>query len=295
VAQIGFVGLGHMGLPMAVRLIQAGFQVVGFDQQSEVMQLFVEQGGIAARHIQEVANNNLAVITMLQTGEQVHTVCCGENGLFKVMKKNAILINCSTIGMEATQLMQQEALIHDVPYLDAPVSGGVAAALGGTLTLMVGGPSDLFECAKSILSCFGSKLIHTGDVGSGQAAKLCNNMILGASMIAVSEAFLLAERLGLSLTKLHEVVQQSSGQCWVTNCYVPLPGILEHVPANHGYQPGFSAAMMLKDLRLSQSAASSVGLNTALAATATKMYSDVDTKIGTLDFSAIVMCLSEPS
>jgi 3-hydroxyisobutyrate dehydrogenase len=291
-AHIGFVGLGHMGLPMAINLVRAGHVVTGFDQQPQAMDAFVVEGGIRARTLQEAAIGKTVVITMLQTGSQVHTVCFGEQGLFQSMAKDALFMNCSTIGVEAMRRLHQVAEASSIRCLDAPVSGGVAGAMAGTLTMMVGGLEATFEHAKPILSCLGSMLIYTGEAGSGQAAKLCNNMILGVSMIAVSEAFLLAERLGLSPQKLHEVVSQSSGQCWSISRHVPLPGILPHVPANQSYQPGFSTNMMLKDLLLSQEAAASVGLDTVLGALATKVYQGVNDEIGALDFSAIVTCLA---
>lgn len=291
-AHIGFVGLGHMGLPMAINLVRAGHVVTGFDQQPQAIAAFVAEGGLGASTLQETAQGQDVVITMLQTGQQVHAVCLGESGLFSLMKKNTLFMDCSTVGVEAIRTIHAEAALLSLQCLDAPVSGGVAGAVGAVLTIMVGGPAATFEQAKPFLSCLGTTLIHTGEAGSGQAAKLCNNMILGVSMIAVSEAFLLAERLGLSPQKLHEVVTQSSGQCWSMSRHVPLPGILPHVPANYGYQPGFSTTMMLKDLMLSQAAAASVGLKTVLGASATALYHDVKDSIGPLDFSAIVMCLA---
>jgi len=292
-ANIGFIGLGHMGLLMAVNLVKKGHTVTGFDVQSEAMESFKAQGGLLATNIAEIGKNQSVVITMLQTGQQVHSVCLGESGLFQVMQPGALFIDCSTIGTEAIQLIHQESLAHGLHCLDAPVSGGMLGASTGTLTLMIGGESHVLEQAKPILECLGTHLIHTGAAGSGQAAKLCNNMILGASMIAVSEAFLLAERLGLSPQKLYEVVTQSSGQCWAMSRHAPVPGVVPNSPANHQYQPGFSTMMMLKDLSLSKSAATAVGLKLPLTATATHMYAEVKDDIGALDFSAIVTCLPQ--
>ena len=289
-AHIGFVGLGHMGLPMAINLLRAGHVVTGFDLHAEAIAAFVTEGGVGARTLTEAAQAQDVVITMLQTGQQVHTVCLGESGLFSVMKQDALYMDCSTIGVDAFNVLYAEAALRALRCVDAPVSGGVAGAVAGTLTIMIGGETSTVEYAKSYLSCLGKTLIHTGEAGTGQAAKLCNNMILGVSMIAVSEAFLLAERLGLSAQKLHEVVTQSSGQCWSMSCHVPLPGILPYAPADVGYQPGFSANMMLKDLLLSQAAAASVGLDTSIAALATEVYQQAKEQIGSLDFSSILTC-----
>ena len=292
-ANIGFVGLGHMGLLMAVNLVKKGHTVTGFDMQAQAMESFKAQGGLLATDLHDVAKNQSVVITMLQTGQQVHSVCLGGQGIFRTMQPRTLFLDCSTIGAEAIQLIHQEAVKHNLYCLDAPVSGGMLGASNGTLTMMIGGDLDVFEKAKPILACLGTNLIHTGRAGSGQAAKLCNNMILGASMIAVSEAFLLAERLGLSAQKLYEVVTRSSGQCWAMSQHAPVPGVAPNSPANFNYQPGFSATMMLKDLALSQSAGAAVGLNMPLTATATQIYEKVKDDIGALDFSAIVTCLPQ--
>lgn len=292
-ADIGFIGLGHMGLPMAINLVKKGHHVTGFDLQTTAMESFQENGGRIATHIDEVALNKSLVITMLQTGEQVHSLCLGETGLFNKMSPGALFVDCSTIGVDAARQFHEAAQKKGLLSLDAPVSGGVSGATKGTLTLMVGGSLDTFEKAKPILSAIGAKLIYTGEAGSGQAAKLCNNMILGISMIAVSEAFLLGERLGLSHQKLFEVVTQSSGQCWVMSQNTPVPHVNPSSPASFNYQAGFSTLMMQKDLTLSQKAAQSVGINTILGATAAQMYTQVKEKIGNLDFSAIMTCLSE--
>lgn len=290
-AHIGFVGLGHMGLPMATNLIRAGHVVTGFDMQASAMAAFVEAGGRAASTLKDAGAGQEVVITMLQTGAQVQAVCEGDAGLFQTMANDTLLIDCSTIGVEAARAIHQAANTHGLRCLDAPVSGGVAGATQAALTIMVGGLRSVFEQAQVILSIMGAKLIYTGEAGSGQAAKLCNNMILGVSMIAVSEAFLLAERLGLSPQTLHDVVSQSSGQCWSMSRHVPLPNILPDVPANESYQPGFSTLMMLKDLILSQEAARATGLHTPLGAAATALYQQAKDRIGSLDFSAIVTCL----
>lgn len=292
-AEIGFVGLGHMGLPMAVNLVKKGHTVTGFDVQPEALEAFKAQGGLLATNLYDVAKDKSVVITMLQTGQQVHDVCLCQEGLFSVMQPGTLFIDCSTIGVDAIREIYKEAATRSLFCLDAPVSGGVGGAVGGTLTMMVGGALDVFEHAQPLFACLGTNIIYTGEAGSGQAAKLCNNMILGTTMIVVSEAFLLAERLGLSAQKLHEVVTKSSGQCWVMSNYVPVPNLLQHTPSNYQYQPGFSTTMMLKDLALGQDAAASVGLNMPLSATATKIYTRVKDKIGALDCSAIVTCIPQ--
>lgn len=291
-ANIGFVGLGHMGLPMAINLIKAGHQVTGFDLQPSAMETFKQAGGIKADTLQATARNQDILITMLQTGQQVEQVCLGEKGLFTATQRDMLFIDCSSIDVKTSRKIHQEATAHHLIALDAPVSGGVKGAAGATLTFMVGGTEPAFTQAKPILTHMGKTIIHTGESGSGQAAKICNNMILGISMIAVSEAFTLAEHLGLTPQKLFEVVTHASGQCWVMNQYVPVPGLLDNVPANHDYQAGFTAAMMLKDLGLSQRSAADVGVKTPMGEEATRLYQQLnDAGMSELDFSAIIKIL----
>lgn len=291
-ARIGFVGLGHMGLPMALNLIKAGHTVTGFDLQTMAMDNFAAAGGNRASTLQDTARSQDIVITMLQTGEQVQKVCLGEQGLLQTAGKDTLFIDCSSIDVPSSRTVHQEAERLKLLSVDAPVSGGVAGAAEARLTIMVGGTDEAFAKAESILKLMGKKIIHTGIAGSGQAAKICNNMILGISMIAVSEAFTLAEQLGLAPEKLFEVVTNASGQCWAMSNYAPVPGLLENVPANNNYKPGFTAAMMLKDLRLSQQSAASVGLKTPMGERATDLYQAFyDDKMGELDFSAIIKTL----
>ena len=197
-AKIGFVGLGHMGFPMAINLVKAGHCVTGYDLRTEVMERFVESGGLIAHHLLDTAKDQDILITMLQTGQQVLHVCTGVDGLFSKAKEGSLFIDCSTIDVKTARDLHQIAKESHLQVVDAPVSGGVAGAIAATLTFMVGGDEQAFNTAKPILSSMGQKIIHTGDAGNGQAAKICNNMILGISMIAVSEAFTLAEHLGLS-------------------------------------------------------------------------------------------------
>jgi len=291
-ATIGFVGLGHMGLPMAINLVKAGHSVIGFDLQQSAKERFANAGGAIANNLQEVAAQEI-VITMLQTGQQVLDVCLGEKGIFNHCKSGSLYIDCSTIDVKSSRELHQAAEEHHLLVIDAPVSGGVAGAAAGTLTFMVGGEENAFNQAQPILSRMGQKMIHTGAAGSGQAAKICNNMILGISMVAISEAFTLGKELGLSPNKLFEVVSNSSGQCWAMTKYAPVAGILENVPANNDYKPGFAAAMMLKDLKLSQSTAQSVEVDTSLGAKTTALYQQfIDQGFGDLDFSAIIKLIA---
>ncbi len=290
---IGFIGLGHMGLPMAINLVKAGFTVTGFDLQSMAMEHFTNAGGIAANTLQQAARSQDIIITMLQTGQQVKQVCLGGDGLLDAATKGSLYIDCSTIDIATSRLIHQEANSRQIHSVDAPVSGGVVGAAAGKLTIMVGGTEQAFLQAKTILTALGTKIIHTGAAGSGQAAKICNNMILGISMIAVSEAFVLAEHLNLSPEKLFEVVTNSSGQCWAISNYAPVPGLLDNVPANNDYKPGFTAAMLLKDLRLSQESAAKVGISTPLGEKATALYQQLnDDGMADLDFSAIIKTIT---
>ena len=290
--KIGFIGLGHMGLPMAINLIKAGHQVVGFDLQADALTALAKAGGTAAKTLQETAVDQDVILTMLQTGQQVQQVCFGKEGLFAQARRDALYIDCSTIDVQQSREIYEQATKHNLVALDAPVSGGVVSAANATLTFMVGGTEQAYQAGKPLLSCMGQSVIHTGAAGSGQAAKICNNMILGVSMIAVSEAFVLAKNLGLTPQKLHEVVSHSSGQCWVMDRYVPVPDILENVPANHDYQAGFTAAMMLKDLHLSQSCAQAVSVDTPMTGRATQLYQQLnDEGMSGLDFSAIIKLL----
>lgn len=295
-ANIGFVGLGHMGLPMAINLLKAGHSVTGYDIQTTACEEFSRAGGLVAAHLGEVAINQEVLITMLQTGQQVTHVCQGIDGLFNQCSPGVLYIDCSTIDVHSARQLHQHAADQGLLSIDAPVSGGVAGAEAATLTFMVGGSDEAYRLAVPILSFMGQKIIHTGPSGSGLAAKICNNMILGISMVGVCEAFNLAEHLGLSAAKLFEVVTNSSGQCWSVSKYVPVAGILEQVPANNDFQPGFAATMMLKDLLLSQQCAQAVKVSTPLAEQSTMLYQRfINEGHGQLDFSAIIQMLARMS
>lgn len=293
-ARIGFVGLGHMGLPMALNLIKAGHSVTGYDLQASALKQLAQSGGLVATGLKEVAKDQEVIITMLQKANQVRQVCAGVEGLFHEAREGTVYIDCSTIDVEGAREIHQLAGEHQLYALDAPVSGGVVGAAAGSLTFMVGAEDKAYTKALPILSSMGKKIIHAGGPGSGQAAKICNNMVLGISMIAVSEAFTLAKKLGLSAPKLFEVMTNSSGQCWALSHYVPVAGLLENVPANKGYEPGFTAAMMLKDLLLSQEAADTVSLKTPLGGQTASLYQQfIDNGLGELDFSAIIKLINK--
>ena len=272
-ARIGFIGLGNMGLPMAQNLIKAGHQVEGVDVNPAAVAKLVAAGGASAEFAKVAAARADVVITMLPAGAHVREVYRGPNGIVDNANEGTLLIDCSTIDVETARAVASAAEKKGLMMLDAPVSGGVGGATAGTLTFMVGGSAQGFTRAESILQKMGKTIVHAGGAGNGQAAKICNNMILGVSMIAVSEAFVLAEKLGLEHQKLFDIASKSSGQCWSMTTYCPVPGPVPTSPANRDYQAGFTAAMMLKDLRLAQEAAKAAGAKTELGADAERIYS----------------------
>ena len=287
-ANIGFIGLGNMGLPMALNLVKAGHAVAGNDVTPKGMEALAAAGGKAAKSVSQAAEADI-VVTMLPAGQHVREVYLGANGILAKAKKGTLFIDSSTIDVETARAVAAEAEKKGMLMIDAPVSGGVGGAQGGTLTFMVGGPDAAFEKAKPILEKMGKSIVHAGGAGAGQAAKICNNMILGISMIAVSEAFVLAEKLGLDKQKLFDISSKSSGQCWSMTSYCPVPGPVPASPANRDYQAGFTAAMMLKDLKLAQEAAKSAGASTPLGAEAAGIYDRyVDAGEGGRDFSGII-------
>lgn len=290
---VGFVGLGHMGRPMAQHLLKAGYQVKVYDVFASAMESLADKGALLAASLEEVAKDSDVLITMLQTGEQVSNVCLGQGGLFAHARQDTLFMDCSSIEMTITRELHHEARMQNIRMLDAPVSGGMAGASAGTLTFMVGGDEAVFKNAVPILEKMGKKIIYAGSDGHGQAAKICNNLILGISMIAVCEGFNLAKRLGLDTKKFFEISSNASGQCWAMTSYCPVPGIIENVPADNDYKAGFSSKMMLKDLHLAQHAAESVGSPIPLASEATELYNMfVNQGHGELDFSAIIKILT---
>ena len=288
-ARIGFIGLGNMGLPMAQNLIKAGHQVEGVDINPAAVAKLKAAGGVAVDMAAVAAGRADVVITMLPAGKQVREVYLGPNGIIASANEGTLLIDCSTIDVETARAAAGEAEKKGLMMLDAPVSGGVGGATAGTLTFMVGGSERAFVRAESILQQMGKTIVHAGGSGNGQAAKICNNMILAISMIGVSEGFVLAEKLGLEHQKLFDIASKSSGQCWAMTTYCPVPGPVPTSPANRDYQAGFTAAMMLKDLRLAQDAAKAAGAKTALGADAARIYSQyVDSGEAGKDFSGII-------
>ena len=271
-ARIGFIGLGNMGLPMAANLVKAGHVVIGFDVVKPLTGKLSAIGGLAAETTAAACSGADAVITMLPAGEHVREVYCGSGGVIDAAGAGALLIDSSTIDVPTAREVAARAAEKGLAMVDAPVSGGVAGAQAGTLTFMVGGPEAAFAYARPILEAMGKTVVHAGSSGNGQAAKICNNMILGVSMIAVSEAFLLAEKLGLDAQRLFDIASKSSGQCWSMTSYCPVPGPVPTSPANRDYQAGFTAAMMLKDLKLAQDAARAAQAVTPLGAAAAELY-----------------------
>ena len=280
--KIGFVGLGNMGTPMAVNLTNAGHEVVGFDPVAAI-----PEGVTKAQTAQEAASGADVVITMLPNGDIAYSVA---SDILPVMTKAAVLLDCSTIDVASARAMDQLAQDHGIGFLDAPVSGGVGGASAGTLTFMVGGSGSSFATAGPLFDIMGQKSVHCGAAGNGQAAKICNNMILGITMIGTCEAFALADKLGLDRQAMFDVVSTSSGYSWTMNAYCPAPGIGPQSPADNDYKPGFAADLMLKDLRLSQQAAIDVDADTPMGAAATALYQTfVEQEDGAgQDFSAML-------
>jgi 3-hydroxyisobutyrate dehydrogenase len=288
-ATIGFIGLGNMGLPMAQNLLKAGHQVQGFDVTKSQADALAASGGVAAPSVKPAVTGADVVITMLPAGQHVRDVYLGADGVLSAAGAGTLLIDSSTIDVESARAVAAAADKKGLPMLDAPVSGGTGGAQAGTLTFMVGGSDAAFERGRPILEKMGKTIVHAGGAGNGQAAKICNNMILGVSMIAVSEAFVLAEKLGLDAQKLFDISSKSSGQCWSMTTYCPVPNIVPSSPANRDYQAGFTAAMMLKDLRLAQDAAKAAGATTPLGADAAGIYSRyVESGEGPRDFSGVI-------
>src|SRR5476649_1421252 len=269
-AKSAFIGLGNMGGPMAANLCKAQHHVVAFDLSAAAVAQAVEKGAHKAKSAADAVKDAEIVVTMLPAGKHVREVY--EKDVLPNVRKGVLLIDCSTIDVESARHVASLATTADLEMIDAPVSGGVGGATAGTLTFMVGGTDGSFAKAKPILEKMGKNIVHAGGSGNGQAAKICNNMILGISMIAVSEAFLLADKLGLDAQKLFDISSKSSGQCWSMTTYCPVPGPVPTSPANRDYKAGFTAAMMLKDLKLSQDAAKASGTKTQLGADATAIY-----------------------
>ena len=288
-ANIAFIGLGNMGLPMAANLVKAGHQVTGFDLAAPNLDAAAAVGVNAASSLETAIGGATVIITMLPAGPHVFSVY---EALAPHLKPGTLLIDSSTIDVESARAAHLIAAASHCLSIDAPVSGGTGGASAGTLTFMAGGSGEAFTAAEPILASMGKRIVHCGNVGSGQAAKICNNMLLGISMIGVCEAFALGEKLGLSHQALFDVASTSSGQCWSLNTYCPVPGPVPASPANRDYQPGFAAALMLKDLTLAADAAQNAGLTSPLGAMAQSLYAEfAEAGNGTQDFSAIIKML----
>ncbi len=286
---IAFIGLGNMGNPMAANLVKAGHVVHGFDLMPEHLETAKNNGVVVMANAVSAVKDADVVITMLPAGKHVLSVY---EDIAPKAKAGAVFIDSSTIDVESARKAHAIAARYGLLSVDAPVSGGTGGAAAGTLTFMAGGDKAAFDKAEPVLKPMAGRIVHCGDAGAGQAAKICNNMILGISMIGVSEAFVLAEKLGLSHQALFDVASTSSGQCWSLTSYCPVPGPVPNSPANRDYQPGFAAALMLKDLKLSQEAAQQAGAATPLGAEATQLYSlFAGQGHGGTDFSGIIKFL----
>jgi 3-hydroxyisobutyrate dehydrogenase len=280
--KIGFIGLGNMGGPMAANLAKEGHDVLGFDMASVTVEGVTMVGSAA-----EAAAGADVVITMLPTGQILRAVAAE---LLPAMQAGAALVDCSTVDVDSARAVAEQAAAAGLLFVDAPVSGGIGGAAGGTLTFMAGGSAEAFAKAKPLFDIMGQKAVHCGEAGAGQSAKICNNMILGVTMIATCEAFALADKLGLDRQKMFDVVSTSSGYSWSMNAYCPAPGVGPQSPADNDYKPGFAAELMLKDLRLSQQAAVSADADTPMGELAQALYAKfVENEDGLgMDFSAML-------
>ena len=285
-ANIAFIGLGNMGGPMAANLVKAGHKVIAFDLVDASKNQAKSDGADIADSAAAAVKGADTVVTMLPAGKHVISVW---TDVVPSMSKGALIIDCSTIDVESAKQAHALAAQSGMLSVDAPVSGGTGGAKGATLTFMCGGEDKAFATAKPVLENMGKKLVHCGGAGAGQAAKICNNMILGISMIGVGEAFALAEKLGLSHKALFDVASTSSGQCWALTSYCPVPGPVPTSPANNDYKPGFASSLMVKDLTLAQDAANAAGAATPLGKHAQEIYKAFDAAgHGGVDFSGII-------
>jgi 3-hydroxyisobutyrate dehydrogenase len=294
-ATIGFIGLGNMGGPMAANLVKAGHTVTGYDLNAAALDALSKAGGKTGTSAAEAVAGAHVVITMLPAGQHVREVFLNQGGLIEVVKDaRPLLIDCSTIDVDSARTVTASAEQAGLAMLDAPVSGGTAGAQNGTLTFMVGGTEDAFGCGKPILEAMGKNIFHAGGPGAGQAVKICNNMMLAINMVGVSEGFLLAQKLGLDWDKLHQICTTATANSWALSNYCPAPGPVPAAPSNRDYAAGFAAALMVKDVKLSQDAAAATGAPTPLAAKALDFYEQVVAAgEGGKDFSVVFRWLSQ--
>ena len=289
---IAFIGLGNMGLPMAKNLVAAGHVVTGFDLSPEALSSLQEVGGQTGASVSEAVASADVVVSMLPAGTHVENVYCGDQGILSSAKPGALLIDSSTIDVDTARRVSGAAEAAGFAMVDAPVSGGVGGAAAGSLTFMVGGARDAYEAAQPVLDVMGQNIFHAGSNGNGQVAKICNNMLLGISMIGTCEAFMLGEKLGLDAQTLFDISATASGQCWSMTSYCPAPGPVPTAPSNNDYQAGFAVAMMLKDLKLAQEASGSAACETPMGKRATELYTEMAEKgQADLDFSGIIKML----
>ena len=287
--KIGFIGLGNMGAGMCANLVAAGHDVRAFDLNADAVAAAVAAGASAASSLAEVADGAETVVTMLPAGKHVLSVYFGDGGIASHAAAGTLFIDCSTISVDEAREAAGKASDGGFLMVDAPVSGGTAAANAGSLTFMVGGPDAAFERARPVLDIMGANVVHAGGAGNGQVAKIANNMLLGISMIGTCEAFNLAEKLGLDAQTFFDISSTASGQCWSMTKYCPAPGPVPAAPSNNDYQPGFAVAMMLKDLRLAQQAAGGIDADTPLGAQAEAIYAKLDEDgFAGLDFSGVM-------
>jgi 3-hydroxyisobutyrate dehydrogenase len=285
--KIAFIGLGNMGGGMAANLVKAGHEVRAFDLSDQARETAQGNGCAVFADAKQAVEGVDAVVTMLPNGAIVKSVLEGD--VFGHAPEGALILDCSTIDVATTRALSEAASAKGYTMVDAPVSGGIAAANGGTLTFMVGGTDDAFARAEPILSAMGKAVIHAGDAGAGEAAKLCNNLILAATMIATCEGFALAQKLGLDPQVFYDISSKATGQSWSMTSYCPVPGVGPQSPSDNGYQGGFATALMLKDLRLAMEAADGAGVDTKIGRRAKELYEAFDAAgSGGLDFSAII-------
>ena len=290
---IAFIGLGNMGLPMALNLLKAGHQVRAFDLSKPALEKAVAEGAISCNSATEACDNAEVLICMLPTGKHVREIILGENGLLEHFQSNLLFMDCSTIDAETARDLHKACEENDALMLDAPVSGGVAAANTGTLTFMCGGSEPAFLMGKEILAHMGKNIFHAGPGGAGQVAKMCNNMLLAIHMIGTSEALMLGEKNGLDASVLSDIMLASSGKNWSLEKYNPFPGVMATSPATKGYEPGFMIDLMVKDLTLAITNANNMDAQTPLGGAAKQLFSQKQEQgDGKRDFSSIIELLS---
>jgi 3-hydroxyisobutyrate dehydrogenase len=270
---IAFIGIGNMGLPMAENLKKSGKKIKVFDVSKKTIEIAQKKKLDVVENLSDLVTSDVTtIITMLPEGKHSKEVFLGENGIINKVSKNCLLIDCSTIDIQTSKEIGKKATENGIKMIDAPVSGGVMGAQKATLNIMVGGTKEAFDLALPILKIMGKNIFHAGDLGSGNGAKICNNMSLGITMIAASESLMLAKRLNIDIKKIHEIMKNASGNSWPVSVYPPLPGLIEGTPSSNKYRPGFSAGMMNKDLKLANECAKSVSADTPLGKMALEIY-----------------------